>query len=1143
MTGLQIAHYRIDKLIGRGGMGEVYLAYDLRLDRPVAIKVLPERKRDSDPAVSRFLREAKAASALNHPNIVTIHEVGETEQGGHFMVQELVDGETVRVRLRREKKLALDAVADIGRQTARALTAAHAHGIIHRDIKPENLMVRRDGYVKVLDFGLARVTTTEATRDGESEFGTNPGVILGTGAYMSPEQARGEPVDAASDIFTLGILLYEIATGHRPFSVESGLAQLHAIVRLHPLAPSRHNPELPTTFDGLILRMLAKDKAMRPTADEVARELDALLGQDRPTAAATAVAARRRTVGREKERDALRHAFAEMTAEQGCFAALAGEPGIGKTSLAEDFLAEIAAGPHHPVIARGKCSERLAGTEAYMPILEALDNLIHGGSGEAFTSVLKQTAPVWFVQVAPLSTESTTALQMHEDVKSASQERMKRELGVLLQEISRVRPVVLFLEDLHWADVSTIDVLNYLGGRLSGMRVMVLVTYRPSEMMLARHPYLRIRSDLEASGVLRDLPLEFLTRDDVDHYLALEFPEHRFVPDFGALVYSRTEGSPLFMVDLLRYLRDRGALIQNDGRWELARSIAEIERELPDSVRATIERKIERLDERDRKLLVAAAVQGHEFDSAIVADAIGADPADVEEQLDDLVRVHAMIRKVEDRELPDHTLSVRCRFVHVLYQNALYASLQPTRRASLSGKVAQSMVTHAGDKDRALASELAMLFETARNFPRAAACFFEAAQHAAGLFAFPEAVVLARRGLDMVKMMPDGAPREQQELGLLMVLGLSLRSVEGWAATELEKIYTRCRNICQELGNPPQLFPAMWGLTMFYAIRGDLRVFKPYAEQLLRQAEEIGSDVFLVGAHQMVASVNEFLGNTITSSEHFEEAVRRYVPQQGPLYTATYGLDPGVIALGLSPRPLWFRGLADQAMHRIEDTVATARRLHQPISLVFAVCLASNIRLLRGEPEAAIAHADDEIALCREYGLAQELEWGRCFRGLALAHVGRLDEAVAELRDSLQTQRRISTGLLRGMWLTFLADVLCRAGAVEEGLAAVDEAVEHAERTLERFYMAETHRVRGQLLLGRDDDAARESFEAALTFAASQGAPAFELRAAMDLHRLAERGSPDDRGRSHARLAAIFARFTEGFETGDLLRARALLQS
>ena len=1139
MIGSQVGPYRVDGLLGRGGMGEVYRAFDVRLGRSVALKMLPEAKR-TDPAVERFLREARAASALNHPNIVTVHEIGETEAGAPYMVQELVDGRTLRSALRSEPRLPLDQVADVGRQVARALGAAHRAGIVHRDIKPENLMQRRDGYVKVLDFGLARITVSDNTQADTLQGGTAPGVVMGTSAYMSPEQAQGHPVGAPTDIFSLGVTLYELATGKKPFSIEGGIAVLHAIIKSHPLPPSRHVPELPSTFDGLIARMLAKDPALRPSAEDVQQELDGLFGRDRAPQPAV-VATKRRTVGRDRERAELREAFEAAAAERGGVVALAGEPGIGKSSLAEDFLAEIGAGPHRPMILRGKCSERLAGTEAYLPVLEALDNLLHAGlTGDSFADMMRQAAPVWYLQVAPLSSESSTTQQMRDDARTASQERMKRELGVLFQEVSRVQPLVVLFEDLHWADVSTVDLLNYLGARLGAMRVLVLVTYRPSEMLLTKHSYLRIRQDLQAAGVLRELPLDFLGEDDVRRYLSLEFPAHRFPPEFGALVHAKTEGSPLFMVDLLRYLKDRGVIAEVQDHWTLARSIPDVARELPESVKATIERKIERLEETSRKLLVAASVQGHEFDSAVVADATGADPADVEETLETLDRVHALVRRVNDHGLPDGTLSVRYRFVHVLYQNVLYGSLQPTRRASLSGKVAQALLAHHGERDHAMASELAMLFEAARDAKSAARWFFEAAQHAVGLIALQEAVTLSRRGLKAIDLLPESPDRDGLELGLQMILGFALRSVEGWAAPEVEGIYTRARELCDRLGTPPQLFPAMWGLTLYHAIRGDLRVFLPLAEQLLSRATEIGSPVFLVGAHQMLGSVHEFLGHTVTSNTHYDEALRIYDPEKSPHFTHTYGLDPGIISLSLSPRPLWFLGYPDRALERIAEAVALTKRLRQPVGMVFAICLASNIRLLRREAEASRAHAEEQIALCREYGLAQEIEWGRCYHGLALAHLGRVDEGIAELEDSLETQQRIKAGLLRGMFLTLLAEALSLAGRIDDGLRAVDEALEHGERTLEHFYDAESWRVRGDLhRIAAQDAAAETAYRTSIATAAEQRALSIELRAAMGLARLlVTRGAAAE---ALPCVSSVYERFTEGFESGDLVAARTLV--
>ena len=306
---------------------------------------------------------------------------------------------------------------------------------------------------------------------------------------------------------------------------------------------------------------------------------------------------------------------------------------------------------------------------------------------------------------------------------------------------------MLFLDDLHWADVSTIDILNYLAGRFADMRVLVLTTYRPAEMALAQHPFLGIANNLRSRGLFEEIGLGFLGPADVDRYLALEFPEHRLPQEFSAFIHAKTEGSPLFMADLVRYLRDSGSIVEQSGTWVLARAVSDMPRDLPESVRSMIARKIEQVDERDRALLLAASVQGTEFDSAIVSEAMELDPAEVEQRLDLLERVHVFVKRGAEYEFPDLTLTLQYQFVHALYQNMLYASLQPTRRAALSGRVAKALVAH-GEDTPASAARLAVLFEAARDFATSARYYFIAAQHSVGIFAFREALSLAERGLE-----------------------------------------------------------------------------------------------------------------------------------------------------------------------------------------------------------------------------------------------------------------------------------------------------------------------------------------------------------------------------------------------------------
>jgi len=278
-AGTRLGPYEIVERLGAGGMGEVFRALDTRLHRTVAIKLLLDARMEDPAKRRRFLQEARAASALNHPNIVVLYDISNHE-GIDFLVMEYVSGQTLKSLIPAEG-MPPGAVASMGAQIASALATAHAAGIVHRDIKPANIMVTPDQQVKVLDFGVAKVTALAPSNpDGETETAmehTLPGVAVGTLSYMSPEQTRGETVDGRSDIFSLGCVLYEAATGRHAFKGASALATMHEIVTVTPTPPSSLRSDLPRAFDQLIAACLAKSPAQRPaSALEVAQELKTL---------------------------------------------------------------------------------------------------------------------------------------------------------------------------------------------------------------------------------------------------------------------------------------------------------------------------------------------------------------------------------------------------------------------------------------------------------------------------------------------------------------------------------------------------------------------------------------------------------------------------------------------------------------------------------------------------------------------------------------------------------------------------------------------------------------------------------------------------------------------------------------------------
>ena len=559
-TPPELPGYEILGELGRGGMGVVYKAQDHRLGRLVALKVLHGPRCKDPEALERFRREARTASALNHPHICTIYTL-EEHQGQPFLVMEFIEGHTLRARVDAGPPLA-QLLRWIG-QVARALQAAHAAGIVHRDIKPENLLVRPDDVVKVLDFGVARLLPDGALRaltlTGKA---TDPGTLIGTARYMAPEQARCEAVGSPADLFSLGIVLYELATGRHPFEAASAVGTLNALIEQQPLSPSRLNPKLAGALEGLMLRMLEKDPRRRPPADEVAALLDGLAQAPHLPLTSPGIgweggsqpAGKPRPVGRRRELAELDKGFASALAGRGLLACVTGEPGLGKTTLVENFLEDLLLRGHSFHLARGCCSERLAGSEAYLPVLEALESLLRGPGGAALAETLKRLAPNWYGQVIPRAADDSSFTPRTAEAPTATQERLKRELIAFLEEVGRARPVVFFLDDVHWADASTLDLLVYLGSRAGSLRLLLVATYRTADLLRSHHPFCLVQLDLQGRGLCRVIALEFLSQPDVERYLAMAFPGHAFPTGFAALVHAKTEGNPLFLVDLMQYL-------------------------------------------------------------------------------------------------------------------------------------------------------------------------------------------------------------------------------------------------------------------------------------------------------------------------------------------------------------------------------------------------------------------------------------------------------------------------------------------------------------------------------------------------------------------------------------------------------------
>lgn len=592
-----------------------------------------------------------------------------------------------------------------------------------------------------------------------------------------------------------------------------------------------------------------------------------------PGAVPSAVSLGRHVVGRGRELAQLFAGWETAMSGRGLLLAIAGEPGIGKSTLVAHFLEELGQRKQDFAVASGYCSERLAASEAFLPLLEALESLLSGASGKALSELMQIVAPTWYVQTAPLwASADPSFASVYADAKVASRERMKRELVALFEEISRIRPLVLFLDDLHWADASTVDALAYLSRRLASLRLLVLAVYRPSEMILSGNPFIAVRQELQKQNLCRELEVGLLSLEDVTDYLALEVPQDEAPRNFAEFIYRRTEGNPLFMTDLVQHLRERGTRDE---------SLDSMERNLPESVRSMVQRRIDQLDQDALGLLAAASVQGYEFDAGVVAEVLALDAVAVEARLRQLEGAHSFVRYIDKKELPDGSLAVRYAFAHNLYQHAIDETLTPSRKETLSRATGEALLRHYGSLSSAVASQLALLFETCRDFERAADFFIAGAGNAARLFANEEAVHLSRRAIVNAEKLQGEARHSRVLAAALKVAQLHLvLSRFADAAADFE-VAERAALAIGDVGAQVGAICAR-ALAEFNQIH--LEAARQHGDRALALAQDAGSEVGAASAELVLGMERLCLGATAEAETRFTRAAPVLVHRGSPTH-------------------------------------------------------------------------------------------------------------------------------------------------------------------------------------------------------------------------------------------------------------------
>ena len=821
---------------------------------------------------------------------------------------------------------------------------------------------------------------------------------------------------------------------------------------------------------------------------------------------------------------------------------IAGEPGIGKTALVETFVAQIRE-TGEAWIGHGQCLDHYGAGEAYLPVLEALGRLGRGPDSPPLVNVLRQHAPSWLTHLPSLLAPEDQE-RLAQTVSGVTPDRMLRELAEALEALTTARPLVLVLEDLHWSDHATLEWLAYMARRRDPARLLILGVYRPVDA-LARAPALRAMvAELRHHPQYAELALDSLSAASTAAYVQQRCGEQPMPSALLQLVHQRTGGHPLFLVAMVDELRRRGLLEtagDTQGHQDALTVLGDL---MPTSLQQSIEQRLEQLSDEEQLLLEAASVAGSTFAVAAVAASVGQAPESIEARYTALARQERFIQAADVEIWPNGTVTARYQFRHALYHEVVYTRVSAGNRVRLHQQIGACKEASYGAQARQIAAELAAHFVRGRDVQRAITYLHYAGENALQRSAYQEASAHLTMALERLAALPETRERSQQELVIQMALGRAVSAVQGQASPEAERVYIRAHALCQQVGEPQQLFLALGGLLRVYNTRGAMQHARELGKEFLSAAQRLRDPALLVEARHCLGLIFLHDGDLAAARPHLEEGLRLYEPQQHDVHVTLYsGHDPGVCCHMHNAMALWLLGYPGQATTSSLAALTLAQQLAHPLSLRLALYWAAVLHHLRREAPLTQARAEDAMTIATDQRLPQQYAETAPLRGWALGVCEQGEEGRAQIQQGLAAAQAIGASGLRPYHLSLLAEVFAKARQATEGLEALAEAISTISNSRAHWWKAELYRLKGELLLlhsTAQPEEAEACFQQALDIARRQQAKSLELRAAVSLARLWRRQGKATAARDL--LAPIYGWFTEGFDTADLLEANTLLR-
>ena len=1181
--------YEIIESLGTGGMGKVYRAYDNKIKEEIAIKLLkPEISMDKK-TIERFSNEIRLSRKITHKNVCRMHDLNDDE-GAQYITMEYVPGEDLKSFIRRVGHLPSGKAISIGKQICEGLAEAHKLGVIHRDLKPQNIMVDKSGNPKIMDFGIARSLRAEGI--------TGEGAIIGTPEYMSPEQVEGKETDQRSDIYSLGVVLYEMLTGKVPFEGENTFS----IALKHrdeiPPHPRELNPELSPELSAVILKCMAKEKEKRcQSAQELLSDLNALEKGKERTEAETkprvlAFLAEEKPikeekpvfVARESELERLNTFLERSHSGRGQVVFITGEAGSGKTALIQEFSRRAQEAHPDLIVASGKCNAHTGIGDPYSPFMEMLGlltgdvetrwaaGMITREHAQRLWSLMPQTVKALlengpdliniFVPGTPLlaraeafssaSTESHIRLKKLVERKamlppdsSLQQSDLFEQYTKMLIALAREKPLFLMLDDLQWVDAGSASLLFHLCRRLAGNRILVAGSYRPDEFALGRgdgrHPLETVVRELKRD--FGDIELEVgitEARKFVDAYIDTE--PNRLDRNFRETIFKQTKGHPLFTVELLKEMQNRALLIKDEqGRWIQGPDLDW--NALPARVDAVIEERISRLSENERETLTLASVEGEEFTAEVLAQLQEVEIRKLIRLLSgELDRRHHLVSAKGIRQLKNLHLSLYL-FRHILFQRYLYNNLDEVERTHLHAEVGQILENLYGEQNEEVSVQLARHFQEAGILDKAIEYLHKAGKRAVHLSANEEAIVHYKRALELLDEIHETPERAQKEIALQLDFLVPVASTKGYGAPEVRQAIFRARELCDQIRETPQFFTTLVQIAMHYAfVRAEYRTALEFQDQIIKIAEHTRDPLQKAISSFTTIWALMNIGELTKTVEHAKEMNALYDPDKHGFLAYMFGFDLGVINRGFGSWAVWFLGYPDRARKDFDMAMEHAYKFGHPHTIAFALVGGCELDWFLGDKEAGHRHLEELARISNEKGFIYWQAHAVFYEGEKITLEGKEKEGIAQMHQGLAMIKATGIQTCFTRLLARLANACLEIGQIDEGLAAIAEAIEVRCKFDERYMEAEHYRLKGELLLkkGGSEDEVMKLFEQAVEVSQQQQAKSLELRAVMSISRLLQKQGKKQE--AHKLLEKTYSWFTEGFETADLKEAKILLE-